>query len=141
MLPFCYGLVFFGIFLPCKNLKTGLNAECFSFDGAEVESAVVSHKMGDGFELAFDKGFVVARNCDTERGDLFAVIMVDFRNGYVEAALQPADDGFDYAALLLERADTLKVQIGCHNTYYHNYGAIYLFRRVRAIKYSGNIRY
>jgi hypothetical protein len=40
--------------------------------------------------------------------------------------LQPADYAFDDAALLFERADAVKVQIGCHNAYYHKQSSVVL---------------
>ncbi len=47
-----------------------LYAEDFAFEWTEVESAVVAHKMSDGLELAFDKGFIVADDGNAEGGDL-----------------------------------------------------------------------
>ena len=96
----------------------------FSFDCAEVEPAVVAHKGCDGFELAFDKGFVVTDDGDAESSDEFAVVVVNFGNGYIEPALQSSDDAFDNAALFFERADTLEVQIGCHHADYHKQSSV-----------------
>ena len=69
--------------------------------------------------MAFDKGFVVADDGDAESGDDFAVVVVNFGNGYIESALQPADYAFDDAAFFFQRADTVKVQVGCHHPDYH----------------------
>ena len=88
-------------------MSDGLRRINFPLDAGQIEPAVVSHKVGDGFEPAFDERLVVADDCDAERGDLLAVVMVDFGDGHVEPALQSADYGFYDAALLLERADTL----------------------------------
>ncbi len=107
-------------------MGAGLRRINFAFDIAKIEPAVVAHKAGDGFELTFNKGFVVARDCDSENGDFLAVVVVDFGNGYVEPALQPANYGFYDAALLFERADTLQMHIGCHRPDYHKFG--YFFR-------------
>ena len=93
-------------------MDAGLRRINFAFDVIEIESAVVSHKVGDGFELAFDETFIVADNGDAESGDFLTVVMVNFGNGGVEPALQPADDGFDDAAFFFQRADTLQVHIG-----------------------------
>lgn len=100
------------------------NAKGLAFDCAEIEPAVVAHKIGDGFELAFDKGFVVANDGDAESGDDFAVVVVNFGNGYIEPALQPADYAFDDAAFFFQRANTVKVQIGCHHTDYHKQSSV-----------------
>ena len=96
-----------------------LGAKCFAFDCAEVEAAVVSHKSYDGFELTLDKGVVVADDGDAEGGDDFAVVVLDFGDGDVEAALQAADNAFDDAALILERFDTVQMQVCCHHADYH----------------------
>jgi len=101
-----------------------LHAESFAFDCSEIEPAVVAHKGYDGFELAFDKGFVVADNSDADGGDKLAVIVVDLRNGDIESALQPADYAFDNAALFFERFDTVEVQISCHHADYHKQSSV-----------------
>ena len=102
----------------------GLRRINFSFDVEQVEPAVVTHKIGDGFKLAFDKGFVVADDGDAERGDFLAVVVVNLGNGYVEPALQTAYDAFDDAAFFFQRADTVKMQIGCHHADYHKQSSV-----------------
>ena len=105
-------------------MGVGLHWINFSFDCAEVEPAIVTHKIGDGFELAFDKGFVVADDGDADSGDDFAVVVVNFGNRDIESALQTADYAFDDAAFFFERADTLEVQIGCHHADYHKQSSV-----------------
>jgi hypothetical protein len=106
-----------------------LNAESFPLDCSEVEPAVVTHKGCDGFELALDKGIIIADHGDADGGDKLAVVVVNFGNGYVEPALQPADYAFDDAALLFERADAMKVQINCHRADYHIFTSASAIRR------------
>jgi len=84
-----------------------LRAEGFAFNAAEIESAVAAHKVSDGFELAVDEGCVIAGDGDAEDGYFFAVVVVDFGNGYIESALQSPDYAFDNAAFGLQRTDTL----------------------------------
>jgi hypothetical protein len=105
-------------------MYVGLRRINFAFDCSEVEPAIVAHKIGDGFELAFDKGFIVADDGDAESGDDFAAVVVNFGNGYIEPALQSADNAFDNAAFFFQRADTVKVQIGCHHADYHKQSSV-----------------
>jgi hypothetical protein len=105
-------------------MGAGLYRINFTFDCAEVEPAVVAHKIGNGFELAFDKRFVVADDSDTESSDEFAVVVVNFGNRNIESALQPADDAFDDTAFFFQRADTVEVQISCHHADYHKQSSV-----------------
>jgi len=102
------------------------DAENFAFDCSEVEPAVVTHKSCDGLKLAFDKGLVIGDDGDADGGDKFAVVVVNFGNRDVESALQPANNAFDDTAFLFERADTVKVQVGCHHADYHKQSPVAL---------------
>jgi hypothetical protein len=102
-----------------RGNEKDLGAEGFAFDAAKIEPTVATHKVCDGFELTGDKRRVVTDDGDAEDCDFLAVVVVDFRNGYIESALQPADDAFDDAAFFFERADTLQMQISCHYADYH----------------------
>ena len=91
-----------------------LFTEGFSFDLAEIESAVILHKVDDFVELlVYEDGFVRDYS-NSDDGAGFAVIMVDFGNRDIESALESADNAFDDASFLLERTYPVQVKPGCH---------------------------
>ena len=69
---------------------------------SEVEPAVVAHKAEDCIELLVDELSIVADHGNTQNGDTFAVLVVDFGNRDIEPALEPPDKAFNDAPLALE---------------------------------------
>ena len=57
---------------------------------------------------------VVADHGDADHSGAVVVLVVDFRDGDVEPALEPADDALDDAPLGLERPDPLHVYLSGH---------------------------
>jgi len=88
-----------------------LAPECFSFYFSEVESAIVTHKLDDGIELLVYEARIVRDHCDSDNGARFAVLMVNLRNRNVKSAFQPADKAFDDASFILQRSNSLHIQM------------------------------
>lgn len=68
---------------------------------AQVEPAVVAHKINDGVELTVDEVGVVADYRYTYEGGGLAVLVVNLGDRYIESAFEPADQALDYASFSL----------------------------------------
>ena len=64
--------------ISCRRHSSG--AEGFALDIAEVESAIVTHKIDDGIELLVDEARVVGNYCSGDDGVCFAVLMLNLGN-------------------------------------------------------------
>ena len=72
----------------------------------EEETPVLPHETDDCVKLAVYELCLVADYCNADNRDALAVLMIDFRDGDVESALEPADHALDNAPLALERSHT-----------------------------------
>ena len=64
--------------IQCGRHTSG--AEGFALDIAEVESAIVTHKIGDGIELLLCEARVVGNYNSGDDGGCFAVLMLNLGN-------------------------------------------------------------
>ena len=79
-----------------------LRIKSFAINFSEVESAIFLHKINDGIELLIYETRIVRDQCDGNDSRCFIVIMVNFRYGDIESALQSADYTLDDTSLFLK---------------------------------------
>jgi hypothetical protein len=82
---------------PCRRSL----AKRFPLDLPQIESAVPLHKAYDRIELAVYEAAVVADDGYAYNSAHLAVIMVNFRDGDIESAFEPADKTLDDTPLSL----------------------------------------
>jgi len=94
-----------------SNAYTQLRVERFALDLAEVESAIVTHKLDNGIKLLVYESRIVRDHCDRDNSTCLAILMVNLCNRYIESAFQAADKAFDDASLILQRSNPLHIQM------------------------------
>jgi len=90
-----------------------------SLDLAEVESAVSLHKINDSVKLLVYETSFVADHCNGDDRRCFTVLMLNFRSGDIEPALESAEQTLDDASLSLQRGYALHMKLSCHHADYH----------------------
>ena len=75
---------------------------------AEIESAIVAHKINDGVKLLVYEVGVVADYWYTDDSTGLVVLMVNFWDGDIEPALQSADQAFNDTSFSFERGYPLQ---------------------------------
>jgi hypothetical protein len=75
--------------------------ESFPLDLAQVEPAIVAHKINDSVELLVDEVGIIADYRYADDGHGLVVLMVNFGNRDIESAFEPAYKALDYASFSL----------------------------------------
>jgi hypothetical protein len=101
-------------------LNTGIELrKGFPLNLTEVESAVPLHKINDGVELPVYETSLIRDQCYPDDSKCLFILMVDFRDGDIESALQSSEQALDDAPLSFQRGYTLQMKLGFHHTNNH----------------------
>ena len=98
-----------------------IRGERFTVDLSDEETAVVMDEGDDLVQLLIQKRPVRGDDGDPDDAELFAVMGADFRDRGIKPALEAADEAFDDAAFLFQRADRVQMHIDGKQTCEHDF--------------------